>query len=216
MMIGVVVPVKDFAGAKQRLDLALSPTWRRRLAEAMFRDVLGALMSASGLDLISIVTKDEQAIRTATEMGLLVIPEPENRGETEAVALATDVLIERGVQTMLVVPGDIPLITKEDVEAVIQAAPAADAVLVPAHDERGTNAVLLTPPNNLPLRFGNDSFGPHLESARALGLRTTVLHLPTVGLDIDTPADLAALAKWPARTQTHAVLKEMEWEAQCR
>ncbi|MBI3952263.1 MAG: 2-phospho-L-lactate guanylyltransferase [Acidobacteria bacterium] len=210
------MPVKDFASAKQRLDLVLRPEDRRRLAEAMFRDVLGALTLAPDLDLIAIVTKDEQAISIATEIDVSVIRESENRGETEAVALATDVLTERGVQTMLVVPGDIPLITKEDVEMVIQAGRDADVVLVPAHDERGTNAVLLTPPNSLPLRFGNDSFRPHLESARTRGLRTTILHLPNVGLDVDAPADLATLANWPAQTRTHAVLKEMKWEAPCR
>jgi 2-phospho-L-lactate guanylyltransferase len=214
--IGAVVPAKDFLTAKQRLDMTLSPTARRRLAEAMFRDVLRALTLASGLDLIAVVTKDEQAIVIATEMNAFVIRESENRGETEAVALATDALINRGVQTMLVVPGDIPLITKEDVETVIQAGRSADVVLVPAHDERGTNGVLLTPPHILPLRFGNDSFRPHLESAQARGLRTTVLHLPNIGLDIDTPADLAALRGWPARTRTHAVLEEIKWEAQCR
>jgi len=215
-VIAAVVPVKDFASAKQRLEAILSLADRRRLAEAMFRDVLSALTSASDLESIAIVTKDKQAIAMATEMNVFVIREPENRGETEAVTLATEVMVNRGVQTMLVVPGDIPLITEEDVKAVIQAGRSADVVLVPAHDERGTNAVLLTPPNILPLRFGNDSFRPHLGSARALGLRTTVLHLPNIALDIDTPADLAALARGPGQTQTHAVLEEMDWEAQYR
>lgn len=210
------MPVKDFASAKQRLDLALLPTARRRVAEAMFQDVLGALTSASDVDLIAIVTKDEQAIRMAIEGGAFVIRESENRGETEAVAMATDVMMSRGVQTMLVVPGDIPLMTREDVEAMIQAGRSADVVLVPAHDERGTNAVLLSPPNILPLRFGYDSFHPHLESAQRRGLRTRILRLPNIALDIDTPADLAALADWPPRTRTHAVLEEMKWEAQCR
>ncbi len=215
-MIGVVVPVKDFASAKQRLDAVLSPTDRRRLAEASFRDVLGTLTSASGLGLIAVVTKDEQAMAIAAEVGVVVIPEAENRGQTEAVALATDVMIGRGVQTLLAVPGDIPLITPEDVETIIQAGRGVDVVLVPAHDERGTNAILRTPPHVMPLRFGYDSFLPHLESARARKLRTTVLHLPTVALDIDTPADLAAFMTWPARTRAHEALKEMPWEPACK
>jgi len=216
IVIGVVVPVKDFASAKQRLDTVLSPADRGRLAEAMFHDVLSALTTVSDLETIAIVTKDEQAITMATRVGAFIIQEPENRGETEAVALATDVLINRGVQTMLVVPGDIPLITQADVEHIIQAGCSAEVVLVPAHDERGTNAVLLTPPHILPLRFGHDSFRPHLESARARGLGTTVLPVPTIALDIDTPTDLAELAAWSARTRTHALLEEMKWHARYR
>lgn len=210
------MPVKDFASAKQRLDTVLSPADRCRLAEVMFHDVLSALTAVPDLEPIAIVTKDEQAITVATRIGASIIREAENRGETEAVALATDALINRGVQTMLVVPGDIPLITQADVEHIIRAGRSAEVVLVPAHDERGTNAVLLTPPHILPLRFGNDSFRPHLESARARGLRTTVLPVPTIALDIDTPADLAALAAWPARTRTHALLEEMKWPARYR
>lgn len=208
--------MKDFASAKQRLEAVLSPADRRRLAQAMFRDVLKALTSVSELETIAIVTKDEHAITIATRMGAVIIDEPENRGETEAVALAADVLTRWGVQTMLVVPGDIPLITGQDVEQIIQAGRSADVVLVPSHDERGTNAVLLTPPHSLPLRFGHESFRPHLEAAWARGLRAKVLRLPRLALDIDTPADLAALARCSARTQTHAVLETMRWHARSR
>jgi 2-phospho-L-lactate guanylyltransferase len=216
----IIVPVKDLADAKQRLNTVLSSAERRRLAEAMLRDVLSALRSAAERASIALVTKDERAKVIAAEMNVSVIAESENRGETEAVALAVDVLMGRDVQTMLVVPGDIPLITPEDVNRIIQAGRSADVVLAPSRDERGTNAALLRPPDALPLRFGDDSFRPHLEKARALGRRTTVLHLPNVGLDIDTPADLTALAAWPRRgcgqSQTRAVLEEIGWLNRCK
>lgn len=112
---------------------------------------------------------------------------------------------------MLVIPGDIPLIRKEDVEAVLHAGEIADAVFVPSRDQRGTNAALLRPSDAMPLRFGDDSFGPHLEAARRRKLRTTVLRLPRIELDIDTPDDLAVLATQPAPTRTHALLEEVEW-----
>lgn len=216
MLSGVwaLIPVKDFQDSKQRLRRAISAVTRSRLAEAMFRDVLNALTSVPRLERIAIVTKDRRAIQIATEFNAFVIHES-NRGHTEAVAQATKALLHRGVRTMLVVPGDIPFITTEDVDAVLKAGSFADIVLVPAHDRRGTNAVLLTPPSILPLKFGDDSFRPHFESAQALKVRVTVLHLPNIGLDIDTPADLAALAEWPdrtARTRTHLLLEETQSE----
>lgn len=215
MLNGVwaLIPVKDFRNSKQRLGGAISVSSRSRLAEAMFRDVLNALNSVLQLEHIAIVTKERRAIQIAAEFNALVIRESENRGQTEAVAQATEVLLHRGVRTMLALPGDVPFITKEDVEAVLEAGSFADIVLVPAHDKRGTNAVLLTPPNILALKFGNDSFHPHLSSAQAASTRVKVLDLPNIGLDVDNPCDLIALAEWPkraARTQTDAVLAEIQ------
>lgn len=215
-MIAAVVPVKDFATAKQRLEAVLPPAVRRRLAEVMLEDVLAEVTTASGLDRVFVVTRDEQAVAIATERGASLIVDPDNHGETEAVALATHALVQHGIHAMLVLPADIPLITREDVEQVVHAGREADVVLVPAHDGRGTNAVLLSPPDVLPLRFGNDSFHPHLQLARDSGLRTSILHLPRIALDIDTPADLISLGRWPLRTRAQALLREMPWNPQSR
>lgn len=215
-MVAAVVPVKDFASAKQRLDAALPPAVRRRLAEVMLEDVLAEVMSSPCLDCVFVVTRDERAAAMATEKGASVIVDPDNQGQTQAVALATGALMQRGIHSMLVLPADIPLIMREDVQQIVRAAREADVVLVPAHDERGTNAVLLTPPDILPLRFGNDSFHPHRQSACDRGLRTSVLDLPRIALDIDTPADLISLATWPLRTRTQALLKEVAWDARSR
>ncbi|RMG52339.1 MAG: 2-phospho-L-lactate guanylyltransferase, partial [Acidobacteria bacterium] len=153
-MINVLIPIKDFARAKQRLQAILSPDERWRLAEAMFSDVLDALLSTFDPECITVVTRDERAIAMAAERHIPVIQESENRGETEAVALAVEALIQRDVQTMLVIPGDIPLITGQDIQEIVEAGRSADVVLVPSRDGRGTNAALLTPPDALPLRFG--------------------------------------------------------------
>ena len=215
--VWALVPVKDFCASKQRLGAALSASSRSRLAEAMMRDVLGTLTSVPQLERVAIITKDKQAKVIATEMDVFVIEENENQGETEAVTQAIRVLLGHGARTMLVVPGDVPYISRKDVEAILEASRGADIVLVPAHDGRGTNAVLLTPPNAFALRFGYDSFRPHLASALALNLRVTVLHLATIGLDIDTPSDLASLSAWPPRsssTRTDAVLDEIQHKLQ--
>jgi 2-phospho-L-lactate guanylyltransferase len=97
---------------------------------------------------------------------------------------------------MLTVPGDIPRVTPAEIAAVVEARRAAPSVtIVPAHDERGSNAVLCLPPTVMQLRFGDDSFLPHLVSARARGIEPTIVKLPGIGLDIDQPQDLQAFMR---------------------
>ena len=78
---------------------------------------------------------------------------------------------------------------------------------MPARDERGSNAVLCSPAGAVPLRFGEDSFIPHLAAARARGVEPEVVRLPRIALDIDTPEDLALLLETPAQTRAHALLQ---------
>jgi 2-phospho-L-lactate guanylyltransferase len=86
---------------------------------------------------------------------------------------------------------------------------APSFTIVPAHDELGSNAVLCAPPSSVKLRFGDDSYFPHLMAARAAGIEPTVVRLPGIGLDIDHPNDLRAFvnAKPYRRTRTLALLE---------
>jgi 2-phospho-L-lactate guanylyltransferase len=109
---------------------------------------------------------------------------------------------------MLTIPGDVPLITGEEVGKIIAAHDRMpDFVIAPAHDERGSNAILCAPPDLVPLKFGDDSFLPHLEAARRAGIEPKILRLPGIGLDIDHPRDLAAFLKIPSTTHTRALLE---------
>jgi 2-phospho-L-lactate guanylyltransferase len=109
--------------------------------------------------------------------------------------MATRVCESRGIQSTLVIPADIPLIEAADIRAIYGSAPERGAVLVPSADQRGTNAVLRRPAALFPLRFGNDSFMPHLGAAIATHTSCVVLSLPRIALDIDTPEDLQQLVK---------------------
>jgi 2-phospho-L-lactate guanylyltransferase len=206
--IWAVVPVKGGAGAKQRLGDAVAPDLRRRLALAMAEDVLAALTATPGLRGVIVVTADAAARALAERYGARVITEGADAGQTGAVAAAARALAREGRGAMLTIPGDVPLITPEEVARVIAAHDRVpDFVIAPAHDERGSNAILCAPPEAVPLTFGNDSFRPHLAAARRAGLEPKILRLPGIGLDIDNPADLAAFMKIPSRTRARAVLR---------
>ncbi len=206
MNLWAVVPVKERDRAKERLAPLLAPDLRRALVLAMLEDVLAALASAAGLAGIVVVTVDPQARQLALRFGARIVEDGARDGHTGAVTAAARVLAAEGCG-MLTLPGDIPLVTALEISQLIAAhRPAPSFTIVPSHDEGGSNAVLMSPPDAVPLRFGIDSFFPHLRAAEAVGIRPTVLRLPGIALDIDNPEDLAAFLRIASQTQTRALL----------
>jgi 2-phospho-L-lactate guanylyltransferase len=203
----VVMPVKDLANAKQRLAAVLSPEERRALFRAMLEDVLSALVASEGLAGILMVTRDPGAQQLAIRYGARVLVEAANLGHTAASTFGAATLAREGAAGMLQLPADIPLVTPMDVGALLQAhAPPPSITIAPSRDRRGSNAVACSPPDLLPLRFGEDSFFPHLQRARDLGIEPRIVERPGLALDIDTPSDLAAFLAAPSPSHAHAYL----------
>ena len=191
-MTYVVIPAKDFHGAKQRLAGLLRPHERSALARATLTDTLTACGQAAGLAGIGVVTCDREVAELAESLGAEVLWEAQARGQSEAVARGGRECRRRGIAAMLTMPGDIPLLTPADVEALASAASSpAPVVMVPNREDTGTNALLLTPPDCLPVAFGEDSFRRHLRLCAERDLAVDVRRMPRVALDIDTPEDLA-------------------------
>ncbi|HTW50742.1 MAG TPA: hypothetical protein VME45_02475, partial [Stellaceae bacterium] len=86
--------------------------------------------------------------------------------------------------------------------------PAPSFTIAPAHDDLGSNAILMSPPRAVPLRFGEDSFFPHLAAARALGIEPCVLRLPGIAFDIDNPRDLHHFARLKSATRAATLIAE--------
>lgn len=209
--IWAIVPVKETEAAKQRLTPLLTLVQRRELAAAMVEDVLDVLASVAALAGIVVVTLDARAAEFAHRIGARVLTDGARDGHTGAVAAAIRLLVREGRAGMITLPGDIPRITPDEVAAVLAAHRAAPSfTIVPAHDDRGSNAVICSPPDAAPLRFGEDSFFPHLDAARERGIEPTVVRLAGIGMDIDHPADLAAFARMapPMRTRTMDFLQK--------
>jgi 2-phospho-L-lactate guanylyltransferase len=170
---------------------------------------LDTLAAAAGLAGITLVTVDPQAKHLAGRYGADTIAEGACEGHTGAVVAGARHLIARGRMTMLTVPGDIPLVVTDEIERLIAAhGPPPAFTIAPAHDEQGSNAILMSPPDAVPLRFGEDSFFPHLAAARASGIKPCVVHLPGIAFDIDNPQDLAHFAQLGSRTRAGALLAE--------
>jgi 2-phospho-L-lactate guanylyltransferase len=220
-----VIPMKDSGQAKQRLAGVLSGTQRRELALAMFEDVLATLAAVPELAGILVVTVDPWAGAIAVRYGARMASDGARAGHTGAVAAAARQLAAEGLG-MLEVPGDIPLVEADDIRQLI-ATHGSDPdsslgstfggsrafTIAPARDQRGSNAVLCSPADAVPLRFGEDSFFPHLAAARACGIEPKVLQLPHIALDIDTPDELVLFLAAPSRTRARALLEQ--WRVDC-
>ena len=207
----ILIPVKNSSSAKQRLASILDQPARTELAQAMLHDVVSALSEWRDRPAVALVTSDPFAVKLAAQYQFEVIPDEINPGETGAIEMATRICEERGIKFSLVIPADIPLIEAWEFEEILKQAPAEGSLLVPAADGRGTNAAFRRPPGLFPLRFGNDSFKPHLAAAQATGKPCNVIQSPGIAVDVDNPADLQRLLAMPGDTRAQRLARE--WNA---
>lgn len=203
MSISLVIPIKQLENAKRRLSDILQAEQRSGLFRSMVEDVLEVAAACDRISEIIVVTKDPQVTELAYQYSANVLPEPDNIGDLEsgliaAVTQTAEYLAEKNVKTMMFLPGDVPLITVEELEVVLDGfglSNKAEMMIVPANDLGGSNCLVCSPPNCMSFGFGEDSFRRHLRLAREKQIEPMVAKLPGIGLDIDTPEDLQALIK---------------------
>ena len=200
-----ILPVKTFGRAKQRLTGGFPD--RPGLAAAMVADVLDALGQVDGLDEVLVVT----AAPVEARAGVVVVHDPAEAGQSAAAELGIAAAVKRGAERVLLVPGDCPALDPEEVRELL--GHPEGVVIVPDRHGTGTNALLLAPPAVMAPAFGEGSFERHNRLARAAGVTPRVAQVRSLGLDVDTPDDLAALrralAAWPrGAARTRALLGE--------
>ena len=209
-MNALLIPVKDPANAKTRLAELLSAEERRVLAWAMFEDVSNAVREARQPDCVVMVTSYEPAIERARQFGWDVLIEESQVSESASVDWASRVLAQRGVDTVMRLPADLPLVRADDIDSVLSTKlDSPGALLVPSREGTGTNAILRTPPTLFPSRFGPNSLALHREEAARVGIECLIVNNERIALDIDEPADLQALLERGHGTAAHAALAEM-------
>ena len=192
-----LVPIKSFRTAKSRLGPMMSPAFRESLARAMAADVLDVLSRCAGLTDVAICSADPEVHAFGRERGCRVIVEtPEPQGLNAAVARAADHLRQAGAGHMMVVHGDLPLLTGNDITTFLTAySRTTDDVLAITPDRRndGSNLVMWPLKSSFTSSYGPDSFTRHLQQAHETGLRSLVCRLPGAEWDVDRMEDLAPL-----------------------
>jgi 2-phospho-L-lactate guanylyltransferase len=195
MSTWVVVLIKDFGSAKQRLQPVLGPKSRRALAR---RNARLAVRAAAAGDRVLVVAGGEGVADLAETWGAEVLLEPRQEGQNVAAARGIARAVEGGAQAVLLLSSDLPLVTVDAVREVLASASRIEApvaVAVPAVGRGGTNALYLRPPGAITLHFGSDSLAKFRQEAENAGVNFAVHQSDAMALDLDEPGDLARLRR---------------------
>lgn len=195
MKATAILPVKRFDAAKRRLAAGLDDARRRALAAAMLEDVLEAISAARQVGRTIVVSGDPEAQELAAAVGAEVVPDPADEGHVEA-ALAGIARAEVGAGgPVVLLPADCPLLDPRQLDRLLTGVPDPFVAIVPDRHGEGTNALVLSPPDAIRPAFGEGSRARHEAAAREAGVPFAVEELPSLALDLDTPADLVALTR---------------------
>jgi 2-phospho-L-lactate guanylyltransferase len=196
MTLWAIVPVKPLRRGKSRLSGTLTEDERTVLNQELLEHTLKVLSNLKELAQVLVVSRDPHALTIARNHGAKTVQEDGQPHLNTALARATVMAQVHSIRGILVLPADLPLLTADDVRALIdRAAKPPVVVIAPDRHGKGTNALLMVPAGQIEYDFGEGSFKRHCDRAKKSGARLEILELPSLGLDLDLPEDLEMIRK---------------------
>ena len=196
MTLWAIVPVKPLRSGKSRLAGALTADERAELNRTLLQHTLKTLSDLKEVEHVLVVSRDPQALTVARMYGARTVREDGQPHLNTALKRATVVAQVYATRGVLVLPADLPLISREDVLTLIEHATDPPVVVIaPDRHEKGTNALLISPSGLIEYDLGENSFQRHCQRVREAGARLEVVNLPSLGLDLDLPEDLELVRK---------------------
>jgi 2-phospho-L-lactate guanylyltransferase len=208
MTYWAIVPIKPLNRSKSRLSGVLTGEERAELSRRMLVHTLNTLNGVQEIEHTLVVSRDTHALSIARQHGARTVAERGSPKLNQALVRATIVAQGYGVSGVLVLPADLPLISVEDIQMLIDKAKDPPVVVIaPDRHGSGTNALLASPPGLIDYDFGPDSFEQHIERAKEAGARIEVCEISSLSLDLDLPEDLEVLQ---AGLETNLIVQEGE------
>jgi len=189
--VHAVIPIGTLDGAKSRLGAVLDAEERRDLVMRLAETTIRAAVATPGIAETIVITPDDQVRGLALAAGARPILQ-RSTGLNAGLREARDEVLAAGGLALLILPIDLPRITPEaliGLLGVLADTPPPLVAIVADRHGRGTNALLLAPPDIIDVCFGGDSHGAHAAAAAVAGARLIELDGP-LSEDIDTPDDL--------------------------
>jgi len=194
MTLWAIVPVKPLRRGKSRLSKVLTEDERTLLNYTMLGNTLRTLSEIPEIDQVLVVSSDPSALALAREYHARTVQEEGKSGLNTALRRATVVAQMYAAQDLLIIPADLPLITKEDIrEFMGHAGKPPVIVIAPDRHCDGTNALLMSPAGIIEYRSGPGSYKHHIQQAQKKGVRVEICQLSSLELDLDRPEDLDLL-----------------------
>lgn len=191
MTFWAIVPVKPFRRGKSRLAGVLTEEERLDLNSQLLIHTVDTLKEISEIEHVLVVSRDQAALSLARAHGARTVQENGAPELNVALTRATIVAKRYATRGVLIIPSDLPLISKEDVYAMLELVKDPPVVIVvPDRKKEGTNALLVCPVGLIEYDYGPNSFERHCQRARQAGARLEVCDLPSLALDMDVPEDL--------------------------
>ena len=203
--IYAVIPVSKFKNAKTRLSPFLSEEERERLLKVMLQDVTDTLKKY--VDKIFIISRDKDVLSYARSLNLDTILENENSNLNKALTQAMK-YFKGKARKVLIVPSDIPLIGKTNVQMLIDASKSLDFIIVPSKGG-GTNMIIMKP-MAIRTKFEGFSYKEHVNVAERKKLNPQVHDSFFMALDVNTAEDLGEIMIHGEKTHTRHYLKELK------
>jgi 2-phospho-L-lactate/phosphoenolpyruvate guanylyltransferase len=196
MTIWAIIPVKPLRSGKSRLAGALTADERAELNRTLLQHTLKTLSNLKEVEHVLVISRDPQALTVARMYGARTVREDGQPHLNTALKRATVVAQVYATRGVLVLPADLPLISREDVLTLIEHTTDPPVVVIaPDRHEKGTNALLISPSGLIEYDFGENSFQRHCQRVKEAGARLEVVNLPSLGLDLDLPEDLELVRK---------------------
>ncbi|GAB5490002.1 MAG: 2-phospho-L-lactate guanylyltransferase [Phototrophicaceae bacterium] len=191
MKLWAIIPVKPLNRAKSRLADVLDSEARAQFAEMMLRRMLKVLQDVPQITGTLVISRDQRALSIARDLGAKTVQESSPSDLNPALTRATEVVRLWGGDAVLILPADLPFITKDDISQIAEEGRYGSTVVIATDEDKdGTNAMLVQPLGIIPYAYGAESYERHVISAKLVGAEVKIYESPTIGLDIDVPADL--------------------------
>lgn len=208
MKTAAIIPVKTFARAKTRLDVPDAK--RTELCRCMLEEILRTVAVSPRIDRMIVVTGDAEASRMAEGFGATVIPDDDEEGVNQAVALADRHLADEGYDASIVLPQDIPYVKTQDIDFVMNHAHPPDfAIVVPSQRFDGTNALVRMPVDLMGTRYDEGSYKAHMSAARERTGNAALVFARRIMWDVDTLKDLEFLLANPEKPDLASRIREI-------
>ena len=190
MSLCAIIPIKPLRRGKSRLSSVLSEDKREGLNQYLLSSTLKCLKNISEIDHILVISYDPSALTLARKFGARTVLENRNTNINRALRKASLAAKTINSSRILIVPADLPLITKDDILAVIKkSGNPPEIVIAPDRKMSGTNVLLVNPIGAIKYDFGDWSFRKHIEQAERKKINIKIYERKNLSFDLDLPED---------------------------